>query len=112
MGEGLYRLPSHTGIRYQPGTLGGLAGRGMKLRGDDLTWHVVGDEIVVLDLYGSTYLSMNGTGRVLWERLGEPCTPKDLVDCLVDKYEVDVATADQDVKLFLDDLRSRGLLDE
>ncbi len=84
----------------------------MQLRSKDLTWHVVGDELVVLDLDGSKYLSMNGAGRVLWERLIEPATESDLISCLVDLYELDHRTAEQDVGRFLADLRTRGLLVE
>ena len=37
----------------------------MKLRQTDLTWHVAGDDVVVLDLDGSVYLKVNGSGRLL-----------------------------------------------
>ena len=51
----------------------------MQLRQDGLTWHVAGDDVVVLDLEGSVYLKLNGSGRVLWERLAEPCTEAELI---------------------------------
>ena len=38
----------------------------MQLRQAELTWQVIGDEVVILDLEGSVYLKLNGTGRVLW----------------------------------------------
>ena len=44
----------------------------MQLRQDGVSWHVVGDDIVVLDLNGSMYLKLSGSGRLLWERLAEP----------------------------------------
>ncbi len=82
----------------------------MQLRSKDLTWHVVGDELVVLDLEGSVYLSINGSGRLLWERLAESSTVDDLIGCLVENFDVDGSTAEQDVASFLADLQSRGLL--
>ena len=46
----------------------------MQLRQAGLTWHVAGDDVVVLDLEGSVYLKLNGSGRILWEAVG-PVVP-------------------------------------
>jgi hypothetical protein len=83
----------------------------MQLRRASLTWHVAGDEVVVLDLEGSVYLRLNGSARVLWERLAESCTEEDLHAALLAAYDVDEARASADVTAFLTELRSRGLLE-
>jgi hypothetical protein len=82
----------------------------MQLRQDGLTWHVAGDDVVVLDLQGSVYLRLNGSGRVLWERLAEGATEDDLAAALVGTYGIDLERATADVDGFLADLRQRGLL--
>jgi hypothetical protein len=84
----------------------------MQLRQDGLTWHIAGEDVVVLDLQGSVYLKLNGSGRVLWEHLVEPCTEADLVEALVKTYGIDEARAAADVAGFVTDLRARGLLAE
>ena len=84
----------------------------MRLRQAGLTWHVAGDDVVVLDLEGSVYLRLNGSGRVLWERLVQPCTESELTAALVDEYGIDEPRAAADVGRFLADLRQRGLLEE
>lgn len=84
----------------------------MELRNTDLTWHVAGDEVVVLDLEGSVYLKLNGSGRLLWERLNEPCDVSDLIEALVAEYGIEEDRARIDVESFLADLRERGLLVE
>lgn len=84
----------------------------MQLRQSGLTWHVAGDDVVVLDLEGSVYLKLNGSARVLWERLNEPCTESDLTAALRERFDVDQERAAVDVAGFLTDLRRRGLLDE
>jgi len=84
----------------------------MQLRRSGLTWHVAGDEVVVLDLEGSVYLKLNGSWRVLWERLAEPCTEADLVTSLREQYDVDEQRAATDVAGFLADMRRRDLLDD
>lgn len=82
----------------------------MQLRQAGLTWQVVGDEVVVLDLDGSVYLRLNDSGRALWERLAEACSETDLVSTLVERYGIDEERAHTDVTGFLDELRRRGLL--
>ena len=84
----------------------------MQLRQSELTWHVAGDEVVVLDLAGSVYLQLNGTARVLWERLAEPCDEAGLSESLVERYGIDVQQAENDVNQFLADLGRRGLIEE
>jgi hypothetical protein len=83
----------------------------MQLRQENLTWQVAGEDVVVLDLKGSVYLKLNGTGRVLWEALVDPRTDSELVSALVDKYGIDEERAAADVAAFLGDLRNRGLLE-
>ena len=58
----------------------------MRIRQTGLTWNVTGDDVVVLDLDGSVYLKLNGSGRVLWERLASTSTEEELVSTLVDTY--------------------------
>ena len=82
----------------------------MQLRKSELTWHVTGGEVVILDLEGSVYLRLNGTGRVLWELLAESCSDAELTKALTERYDVDVQLAADDVAGFLAELRGRGLL--
>ena len=84
----------------------------MQLRQTGLTWQVVGGDVVVLDLEGSVYLKLDGSGRTLWEALVEPSTEAELISALVDRYDIDEGSAGADVAAFLDDLRTRRLLDE
>jgi hypothetical protein len=84
----------------------------MQLRQVGLTWQVVGADVVVLDLEGSVYLKLEGSGRVLWEALVEPRPEAELVAVLMDRYGIDEGLAAVDVAAFLDDLRTRRLLDE
>jgi hypothetical protein len=76
----------------------------VKLRTDDLVWRQVGDEVMVLDLATSQYLSVNPTGSVLWPLLVEGSRRDDLVRELVEHFEVDEATAAADTEAFLSSL--------
>jgi hypothetical protein len=82
----------------------------MRLRMDGLTWHVAGEDVVVLDLQGSVYLKLNGSGRVLWELLAEEATESELAAALVERYAIEPDRASADVAEFVADLRRRRLL--
>jgi hypothetical protein len=83
----------------------------MRLRQAGLTWHVAGDEVVILDLEGSVYLKLNGSGRVLWERLAASSTEQELITALVGEFGIDEDRASSDVAAFVADLERRNLLE-
>jgi hypothetical protein len=84
----------------------------LSLRGDDLAWRTVDDELIAIDVRDSTYLSANGSGLLMWAALAGGTTEEDLVASLVEAYGIDAETAGTDVGAFLADLKERGLLDE
>jgi hypothetical protein len=84
----------------------------LSLRGDDLAWRTVDEELIAIDVRDSTYLSANDSGLLMWTALASGTTQEDLVASLVEAYGIDAGTASTDVDVFLADLRERGLLDE
>ena len=82
----------------------------MEIRQNGLTWHVVGNEVVILDLERSTYLKLNGTARMLWECLTNSSTADELTSALVARFGIAEEVAGGDVATFLTDLRERDLL--
>jgi hypothetical protein len=82
----------------------------LRVRSGDLTWREIDGEVVVLDLRSSTYLSVNHSGSVIWRRLQQPASRQDLVEAVVEEYEVDSDQAGRDVDAFLEVLEAHGLL--
>ena len=82
----------------------------MRLRSHDLTWQELDGEIVLLDLQGSAYFRLNGSGARLWQQLVDGCDRADLEATLIEHYDVDAEQAAVDVEAFLDDLSAHGLL--
>jgi hypothetical protein len=64
----------------------------------------------VLDIEQSHYLNLNLTGSVLWLKLAEGATERQLVSKLVEEFEVDESTARDDVVAFVASCRDSGLL--
>ncbi|CAM3596041.1 PqqD family protein [Smaragdicoccus niigatensis] len=84
----------------------------IRLRPTDVALTELDGEVVLLDLQSSRYLSASGTGVVLVRLLQEGSSEEQLVSALTARFDVDVPTATTDVRAFLNDLRSRGLLEE
>ena len=80
------------------------------LRSEGLDWVDVEGEIVVLDTERSVYLAPNASGALLWRMLVSGATHSDLVTALIEAFEITSERAAQDVKAFLDQLESLGVL--
>jgi len=82
----------------------------LRLRREDLEWREIDSDIVILDGRDATYMTLNGSGALLWRRLAESATRDELVGALLEAYEVDRPTAAADTDAFLAALSEQGLL--
>ena len=57
-------------------------------------------------------LRLNASGTLLWKKLESGADEASLVSALLEKYDVDEATAKNDVTAFLDMIRGANFLDE
>ena len=57
-------------------------------------------------------ITLNETGSLLWEKLSQGAENDDLVNAILDEYDIDRETAKADVARFLDKIKSEGLLAE
>jgi len=58
------------------------------------------------------FLRNNKTADFIFRQLTEEKTEKDLVDAILERYDVDVETATKDVHNIVEKIRKAGLLDE
>ena len=87
----------------------------MKIKSGYVLSEVAGTTVVVPVNPDHTFhgmLKLNGTGKLLWERLSSDATEADLTALIVAEYEIDEATAAKDVGAFLTMLRAFGVLEE
>ena len=88
----------------------------MKLNPEFLLRRVVDSAVLVpfgkkmVDFNGM--FSLNKVGAVVAELLQEETTLEKIVDAVVERFAVDKETAEKDVRVFLDQLRQNGALDE
>lgn len=60
----------------------------------------------------SGILTLNHSGKLLFESLRSPSTHLELVQVLIDNYHVDEALASKDVLMFINLLKERNILEE
>lgn len=56
-------------------------------------------------------ISLNETGAFLWKLLEQGCEQDILVKALLNEYEIDAETANNDVKNFVEKVKKAGVLD-
>ena len=84
----------------------------MRLRTDDVVKQETDGETVLLDLRSSTYFVVNETGTCLLPLLLEGVERQQLVDRLLETFDVDEAQAEADLDRFVEDLRRQDLIVE
>lgn len=77
---------------------------------DGLLSAAVGDELLMMSAAEGKYFNLNDVGSRIWALLEQPMSIEALVLALTSEYDVDAATAREQVVEFTDALRERGLL--
>lgn len=71
----------------------------------------LGEENVVLDLDSGVYYGMDGTGPRIWELLEQPRTGEEMMETLLDEYDVEEDRCQEDLVAFLAELMGEGLVE-
>lgn len=77
----------------------------------DLSIRKVGNELFIYDRNRSLIHTFNATGTLLWEALTENLPLEAAITRLTATFDINEATARKDSELFLDQLKSLGMLD-
>ena len=68
-------------------------------------------ETVILDFNKGAYFGLDEIGTLIWRQLQEPRTVRAVCDAVVEQYEVDPTTCEQDVIRLLETLQAEGLIE-
>ena len=71
----------------------------------------VDDETVILDLSSGRYFALNTVGTFIWDRLENECSEEELVDAVVERFEIDRVNAAKDAAELIQQLYDRDLLE-
>ena len=81
----------------------------LRLR-EDVHWREAEGQVIALDLSGGRYLTINRSGALLWPMLQEGTTRDELVDRLVEEFELPPEQARADVDAWLSELDAQLML--
>jgi hypothetical protein len=71
----------------------------------------VGDETVILHLKNGTYYGLDALGTRIWALLKEGVAAREACARIVEEYDVTADVAEADARRFLEELRSKGLVE-
>ena len=83
----------------------------LQIKQEDVAWRNEADEIVVLELTTTTYLTLSGSGKRLWLSLVGGSTVAELAEELSSEYQIGVEQARSDALSFVSALAERNLLE-
>ena len=69
----------------------------------------LGNDAVVLELQAGNYFGMNDVGTAVWNFLQKPREVSDIIEHIVDNYEVPADQAEVEILSFLQNLVDKGL---
>jgi hypothetical protein len=68
-------------------------------------------EVVILDLKSGTYFELQEVGARVWDLLQRPRVVGEIINVLLDEYEVETPECESQVCALLDDMAARGLIE-
>jgi len=68
------------------------------------------DQTVLLSIESGSYFAVSGPARRIWQLVGEPISVSEVLDTLMDEYDVAPATCEAEVREFLATLVGKGLV--
>jgi hypothetical protein len=71
----------------------------------------MGTETVILDLKAGTYYGLDVLGGRVWSLIERPASILEIRDAILADYDIDAATCERDVHVFLKQLHEAGLIE-
>jgi hypothetical protein len=86
------------------------------IRSQSVVARVVGGQTLIVPIRGKvgdlgSIYSLNRTGSLIWELLERPGTVSGLISAVAVEFEVDSTTAERDVREFVREMKSVGLVE-
>jgi hypothetical protein len=70
----------------------------------------IDDEVVMMSIENGEYYGLDEIGSCIWGRIEKPIVVEELIQNLMDEFDVDRSDCQNDTIEFLNDLYSKGLL--
>ena len=86
----------------------------MKIRDTYILRSVAGENLVVCvgsSVNFNSVITLNDTGKFLWEKLTEGATSEELVTALLSEYDISKEIAERDALAFIEKLKENDILE-
>jgi len=80
-------------------------------RSSDIIASEVDGEVVMMSVDQGMYFGIDSIGAAIWKKLEEPKTIHSICEELIQEYDTDYATIQQDVNLFMKDLLEHNIVE-
>ena len=77
---------------------------------EDQVTRVLGDEVVILNLENNTYHGLDGVGTRIWDLISEQRRIGEVLEILLEMYEVEHGRCESDLLELLQNLSAEGLI--
>jgi hypothetical protein len=78
---------------------------------EGLVLEEIDDEVVILDLQNNVYFGLNEVGKLVWRGLEDDLSVGEVIDALLEEFEVDRDVLAQDVRAFVADALDSELVE-
>ena len=68
-------------------------------------------EAAILDLKSGQYYGLNAVGARVWNLIQEPKRVNDVLQTLLEEYNVETASCERDLLALIEELQSKGLVE-
>ena len=68
-------------------------------------------EAAILDLKSGHYYGLNAVGARVWNLIQEPKTVTDVLQTLLDEYDIETDSCENDLLALLEELQGKGLVE-
>ncbi len=72
----------------------------------------IGDEVVMLDMDSGFYFGLNSVASIIWGKLEKEVSFDEIISDLLNEYNIDKLTCENETKIFLDQLLSKNIIKE
>jgi hypothetical protein len=70
----------------------------------------LGKEAVMMDIDNGNYIGLNETGKVIWDLIEEPLKVEDLIEKLVQKYDISKDQCSSETLEYLNRMQEQNIL--
>jgi hypothetical protein len=70
----------------------------------------IADEVVMLDVDSGFYFGLNSVGSVIWSYLKEPISLQELIEKMMNQFDVDPLTCEKETGEFLMQLLEKNII--